>query len=291
ADFTANLLSGGPISLEVVSQNAAPNTRAALAGFARGVASRLSDAQTAIRAIIELNLRDGRGVPEIDPQTLGLFGADQLIIFETEQVGDIEPFNASNFTLPGYLTMFVFFAAAMAAESIARERETQTLERLMSNGVRRESIILGKYLSAAYRGLLQLAVLWIVGIFAFRIDLGAAPVAVILVSVFMVIASSGFGIMLASFVKTQRSAASAGVLTSLILAPIGGCWWPLFITPDWMQSLARLTPHCWANTAFNNLMLFGAEFDDVLANMAALIAFAVAFIAIALLRFRLSAAG
>ena len=78
------------------------------------------------------------------------------------------------------------------------------------------------------------------------------------------------------------------VLASLVLAPVGGCWWPLFITPEWMQALAKVTPHGWANSAFNKLMLFGAEGGDVVLEMAALAAFGVGFLAIALVRFRLS---
>ena len=223
----------------------------------------------------------------MDLVKLGELGtAPPSIFFTTEQVGDVEPFNASNFTLPGYLTMFVFFAAALGAEAIARERQTQTLERLLANGVRRSSIVGGKMLASLYRGFLQLAFLWLLGIFAFSIDFGASPLAVIAVSVFMAVASSAFGVMLAALVRTVKSASSAAVLASLTLAPLGGCWWPLFITPDWMQALGRLTPHGWANDAFNKLMLFGAEGQDVLVNMLALALFAVGFLAVAVARFR-----
>ena len=159
-----------------------------------------------------------------------------------EQIGSIEPRSASNVTLPGYLTMFVFFAAAMSAEAIVRERRNHTLERLMSNGARRESVVIGKFLSALYRGVLQVLVLWVAGIFVFNIDLGVSPAAVVLISLLMVLASSAFGVMLASLVQTENAASGLGVLVSLALAPLGGCWWPLFITPQWMQSLAKLTP-------------------------------------------------
>jgi ABC-2 type transport system permease protein len=208
------------------------------------------------------------------------------VSYKAEQVGDVEPFNASSFTLPGYLVMFVFFAAAMGAQEIARERESHTLERLMSNGVRRESIILGKFLTGLYRGMMQLAVLWIVGIFAFGLDLGVSPVTVVGISVLMVVVSAAFAVTLAALVKTRRSADSAAVLVSLVLAPLGGSWWPLFITPDWMQALAKITPHGWANQAFNKLMLFGATAGDVTAEMAALVVFAALFLAVALWRFR-----
>ena len=287
-DFTARLMEGSPTTLEVVASDDAPDRQAALMGFARSLASRTSNMQTAFRAILELRALETGGIPNIDPGAMPQGG--ELISFKTEQVGEVEPYNASNFTLPGYLTMFVFFAAAMSAEAIARERQNQTLERLVSNGARLGSVVLGKYLGSSYKGLLQLAVLWIIGIFAFSIDLGPAPVAVILISVLMVLASSGFGVMLASMVRTVRSADSAGVLTSLVLAPIGGCWWPLFVTPGWMQTLAKLTPHGWANTGFNKLMLFGAGFGDVALEMVALAVFGLAFVVVALWRFRLSMA-
>ena len=142
-------------------------------------------------------------------------------------------------------------------------------------------------LGGVYRGVLQLAVLWGVGLLILRIDLGAAPAAMIAVSALMVLASAAFGVMLASFVKTTRSASSIAVLTSLTLAPLGGCWWPLFIAPSWQQTLAKATPHGWANAAFNKVMLFGAETSDVWVEMAALAAFALGFLALALARFRL----
>ena len=206
--------------------------------------------------------------------------------FTTDQVGDREPFNASNFTLPGYLTMFVFFVAALGAEAIARERQSQTLERLLSNGVRRSSIIGGKLLAGIYRGLMQLAVLWVAGILIFSIDFGSSPAAVVGVSVAMVLASAAFGVMLASMVQTVNSATSAAVLTSLTFAPLGGSWWPLFIAPEWQQTLGKLTPHGWANDAFNKLMLFGAEAADVMVNVGALLLLAAVFLAVAVLKFR-----
>ena len=52
----------------------------------------------------------------------------------------------------------------------------------------------------------------------------------------------------------------------------------------------KLTPHGWANGGFNKLMLFGAEFGDVTQEMIALAAFAAVFLAVALWRFRTSAA-
>ena len=284
-DFTQSLLSGEAAELEVVVGDAQPSDEAALRGFAQEIAVRFSESQATVAAVIELG--EPQAAAEVMAGLLSDTGGPAVDV-RVEQIGEIAPFNASNFTLPGYLTMFVFFTAAMGAEALARERQTHTLERLMANGVRRESLIVGKFLAGAIIGVVQVAVMWTVGALEFNIDLGASPAAVILLSLLMVVASAAFGVLLASFVGNVRTASAAGVLTSLVLAPIGGSWWPLFITPPFMQSLARLTPHGWANGGLNKLMLFGAEFGDVLPEMVALLAFAAVFLSVALWRFRLA---
>jgi ABC-2 type transport system permease protein len=76
------------------------------------------------------------------------------------------------------------------------------------------------------------------------------------------------------------------VVTALVLAPLGGCWWPLFITPHWIQFLARLTPHGWANLGFEKLMVFGGDAGSAVWEMVVLAAFAAAFLIVAIIRFR-----
>ena len=280
-DFTAAMESGAPISLELVSHADRPFTQAALAGLAGSISGRLEAGRTAARAAALLTRQHGGA-----PDEASDLAAEPIVTFEIEQVGELRPFKASNFTLPGYLTMFVFFAAMLGATAITRERSNQTLERLMSNGVGGRTILVGKYLGLVYVALIQLAVLWAVGLLGFGIDLGHAPAAVIGISMVLALTSAGFAVLMSTFVRTERTADAAGVLVSMMLAPIGGCWWPLFIAPEWLRSLALFTPHGWANTGFNKLMLFGAEFGDVLPEFAALGGMGVAFIALALWRFK-----
>ena len=118
--------------------------------------------------------------------------------------------------------------------------------------------------------------------------MGIAPWAVILLSILVVLMSAAFSVMLATIVRTERSASALAVLCSLALAPLGGCWWPLFIDPKWLQFVAKFTPHGWANEGFNQLMLFGATASDVTWQMVALVGFTLAFITIAVINFRTS---
>ena len=299
-DFSKGVFMGYGAKLEVVVNPEASYTRAALNGLARGIASRIGARQVASNAIMGLLMEQGltsgdvgdiaQIIQEFITSEEGLSAEEAVIRLETEKVGEVEPEQAANFVIPGYLVMFVFFTAALSAERIVRERQNHTLERLLASSVRRETILAGILTGTAAKGVVQIAIFWTVGILAFNIDLGLAPAAVIILSILVILMSSAFGLMLATLVKTERSASGIGVLTSLILAPLGGCWWPLFITPKWMQFIARITPHAWATTGFNKLLVFGADFGSVLPEMLMLLLFAAVFGTVAVLRFRTSAA-
>jgi len=298
ADFTEGMMTGAGTELEVVTDAEAIEDRAALYGLSQAIASRVGSQYVVANATIELLIEQGiiapddtAAIEQVIQQILSGQGTngESFIEYRTEKVGEVEEENASNWVIPGYLVMFVFFGAAIGAETVVRERQNHTLERLLASSVRREAVLGGIFTGTAAKGLIQIVLFWVVGILAFNLDLGASPAAVIILSILMVIMSAAFAIMLATLVKTQRSAGSIAVLASLVLAALGGCWWPLFILPKWMQALAKVTPHGWATTGFNKLMLFGADFGAVIPEMLALVGFAALFSVIALWRFRTSA--
>ena len=295
-DFTENVMSGRQTNLEIVAQADAPGIRAALNGLAQGIASAISASTVEIKSVSTLLAQTGASPVEIQQAIASILERQEdpsvqpsLVSYEVVNIGDVENVMTSSFVVPGYLVMFVFFAAAVSSADIIRERQNHTLERLLASSVKRETILGGIYLGAVLKGLVQIAIFWTMGILVFNVDLGIAPWATILISLLMVLMSAGFSLLLATVVKTERSAGAIAVLASLLLAPLGGCWWPLFITPAWMQFLAKLTPHGWATDGFNKLMLFGAEPVDVIWSMVALAGFALAFILIAVINFRTSA--
>ena len=297
ADFTQGVMMGYGTQIEVVVDPAQTSLQAALGGLASSIASQVGARQVATNAavslIVEGQIASGN-VTNLGPLIMTLFTSPQpavpaLIMTTIEDVGAVKPFNPAQYVIPGYLVMFTFFAAAQSASVIVRERQNNTLERLLSTSARQETILAGMFTGTVVRGLVQIAIFWGVGIVAFQIDMGPSPTAVVLLSFLMVIMSAAFAIMLATFTRTERGAGSLGVLVSLVLAPLGGCWWPLFIEPKWMQFIAKITPHGWANTGFNNLMLFGGNFGSAVPDMLVLVGFGIVFGTIAVMRFRTSA--
>ena len=299
-NFSEAVLMGYGTNLEVIYNASNTQAIAALKGMAQSIASGIGTQQvvnnTVIGLLVEQELVSPGSSGDLAQTIRALLigqsnntSGPQMISFMTESVGDVKAINPSNFVIPGYLVMFVFMTAAFAAQLITRERLNHTLERLMSTSASRNAILGGIYTGTVTKGLIQIIIFWGIGLLIFKMDLGIAPAAVFIVSLLMILMSSAFGVMLATFVKTERSASSIGVLASLIMAPLGGCWWPLFTTPQWYQIIAKITPHAWANSAFNKLLVFGADFDAVIPEMLVLAAFAIFFGTIAVLKFRTEA--
>ena len=294
SEFTSNLTAGRAAEIRVATSNDAPRTAALLEGVAGSLASDLSARQAALGAVIALLAQSGQ-----PPEQSALGNAisdlvagqqERQVILRQERAGDVEPVPSSNYVLTGYVTMFIFFAAGFGAGELIRERNNNTFDRLLASGASSTTILAGKWLGVAARALAQAIVLWSAGVLVFGVDLGGSPLAVVAVTLAMLAASALFALLLASLVNSQKSADGVTVLAALSMAALGGSWWPLFIMPEWMQTLAKITPHAWANEAFNKLLVFGATTSDVLLNITVLFLFGAAFIVVALMRLRVRSA-
>jgi ABC-2 type transport system permease protein len=290
-DLTERLFQGQRSTIHVVTENGDPQRGALRREVASSIARDLSIRQAALGSALSLAIEAGQVPAEaeisqlisdmLDPDAVGPVAR---VGIEQVQVGDIEPVPAASYVFPGYITMFLFFAAGFGASELIRERRDHTFDRLIASGVGSSTILAGKWLGTAARAVIQATILWTAAVLFFDIDMGRAPFATILVTFAMLVASASFALFLAAIARTQQSAESITVLAALTMAALGGSWWPLFIMPDWMQTLARITPHAWANDAFNNLLLFGARTGDVLVNVGVLFAFGIAFALFAAVR-------
>lgn len=291
--FTAAMHEGGRTELVVFANPEAQNARIALGSIAQAIANEVGSRW--VRQHATVGLAVSVGGPGVMPRVIALLAQDQQagstatgpqidIDYIAEGAALSKP--VSTYILPGYVTMFVFFALALSAEALVGERENQTLDRLIASRATRSSILLGKYLGNVAKGMIQAAILWTAGALLFKTDLGYAPLATFAVTLAIVLCAAALGLAMASVARSRQAANSIAVFGSLLMAPIGGCWWPLYVMPPWMQSLARVTPHAWANTAFSKLLLFAAPPTAVMTEIGVLLLFAAGFGALAAVRFR-----
>lgn len=188
-------------------------------------------------------------------------------------------------SVPGMGTMFVMFTVLAGSALLIRERKRWTLQRLIAMPVSRAQIIGGKILARFTLGIIQFIVAFGVG-FALGVSFGDNPLALLLVMVAFTFCTAAIGLLMATFVENEEQA--SGIITFFVLtmAPLGGAWWPLEIVPDFMQTIAYISPIAWAMDAFNEVIFFDGGIPDVLLQCGVLFAAGFVLFGFAITRFR-----
>lgn len=163
---------------------------------------------------------------------------------KTEIVDPIQ--KTMGLTMAGQMIFFAFFTGAYSMMSILREDEEGTLARLFTTPTGRTSILTGKFLAVFLTVILQGLVLMVAGHYAFGINWGD-PSGIPLALTGQVIAATGLGVLLISFVKSTRQGGpvlggaltALGMLGGLFTANIPGGM------PEVFNMLGNFTPQGW----------------------------------------------
>lgn len=173
--------------------------------------------------------------------------------------------------VPGILVMFTMLVLLTSGSVLlVIEREQGLLRRLASTPIPRGAVVLGKWLARMALGLVQIAFAALAGTLLFGMDWGSAPGAVAVLLVAWAAFNASLGILLANLARSTGQMTGLGVIASMVLAALGGCWWPIEITPPAMQRLALVLPTGWAMDALHKLTSFGYGAESAVPYVAAL---------------------
>jgi ABC-2 type transport system permease protein len=92
--------------------------------------------------------------------------------------------------------------------------------------------------------------------------------------------------MLGTFVKTEKQASNLSIMLGMVMALLGGCWWPLELFPEGVRAAVHVLPTTWVMKGFTDLLMRGMGFEAILLPSAVLVGFAVVFFIVGLARFR-----
>jgi ABC-type Na+ efflux pump permease subunit len=216
--------SGSKIAVKVTAEQLAERGVAVTEAMMQEVANRYA-------AYIQ---RQGEGLEAADP-----------VSYHLQQVSQLEGSPMTEMIMHimvGMSIFYAFFTAASTAESILREEENGTLERLFTTPVPRAAILGGKYVSVFLTLAVQLVVLMIASslIFGIRWNLGVDLVLAVLA---VVVIAAGFGIFFISFFKNQRQAGFAMGAVLTVMGMLGGVMTDL---PSSFKPVTLLMPQGWA---------------------------------------------
>ncbi len=158
--------------------------------------------------------------------------------------------------------------------SIAIERSRGTLMRLLVAPITARQLLAAKGLACLGATLFTSTSLITLGITVF----GVRPTSYPLLALALLCGSICFcGIMMALSVigRTEQTAAGAGWGISLPLSMLGGGMVPLFLMPEWMQTLGNVSPMKWTLMAYEGAIWRGFTLSEMLLPCAVLVTIGV----------------
>lgn len=189
----------------------------------------------------------------------------------------VEPPSGFSQAVPGTMVMFTMLVLLTSgAILLVVEREHGLLRRLACAPISRGSIVLGKWTARMALAIVQIAFAMLIGRVLFQVDWGPTLPMVVLVLVAWAAFNASLALLLGTMARTQAQMAGIGVVTTMALAALGGCWWPIEIAPAWMQSLSLALPTGWTMDAMHRLVSFGDPASAALPHVAALSSSAIA---------------
>jgi len=193
-------------------------------------------------------------------------------------------------SIPGNLVMFVLLATMTGGSALlATERRDGTLRRLASSPLTRSGIITGKLAGRVAIALTQTAVFLVIGLAILRIDWGESPLGLAALLLSFVLCAAALSLLGGSLFASPGATSGVGVVISLVMSALGGCWWPAEVMPGWMRSLAWAVPTSWAMNGLHELISWGGGMADVALHCLVLLAFGAAALAVAARRLLVTA--
>jgi ABC-2 type transport system permease protein len=189
-------------------------------------------------------------------------------------------------SVPGIMVMFVLMVMLTGgAASLVSERRLGILRRLASSPLRRGEVVVAKWGSRFALGVLQTIFAVLTGTWLFHVTWGDHPGAIFLLLAGYLALCASLGVLFGSLVRKEGQAIGVGTIAGNLLAALGGCWWPIELTPQWMQTLALGLPTGITQNGLHRLMTFGDTALSVAPHIAALFAMAAVVAWLAARRF------
>jgi ABC-2 type transport system permease protein len=261
AGFTASVLAGKPVTIEFVRNGAGIGADYDGTRISRAVNTVLADF---------VALASKGPAPTADAFAALAKEPHNITVDVTTAGKRKQPPIGFQQATPGIMVMFTLLVLFTSGSvSILVERRQGILRRLASSPISRGAVTLGKWGARFTLGMVQIVFGMITGTVLFKVQWGEYLWAVLLMLAAYAAMAAALGLLLGNFARSEGQVIGFGVIATNLMAALGGCWWPIEITPRWTQSLALVFPTGWAMDGLHKLMSFGDAPAVVLPHIAA----------------------
>ena len=186
----------------------------------------------------------------------------------------------------GQLVTWVFIPLLGIAALFAYERQQGTLRRLLTTPTQKATFLLGTISGQVAVSMIQMSLLVGFGVLVLGVNWGRDLPALGLMMLTFALAAAALGTTLGTFIKSEGQATGLSILLGMVMALMGGCWYPLELFPEAVRTIVKVLPTTWAMQGLLTLSLRGGGMIDILPVAAVLLGFAVVFFTIGIWRFR-----
>lgn len=180
----------------------------------------------------------------------------------------------------------LLFQAINAAMAILQDRKRGIYKRLGAAPISKGQLFLGKLLSSFIVTLLILFAVFLVGFAFFKIRISGSAIGFGLICVATAIMASSFGLFVAALGRTEEQSRGLSIMAVLFMCMLGGAWFPSFLMPKAMQTVAMVVPVRWAMEGFDAVTWRGLGLSSAMPAVGVLLGFTVAFSLFAAYRLR-----
>lgn len=270
ADFTSKIQAGEHVDVDFVRKSGSGAQPTAM------VEIRITRAILTLTSAIFATVSDSENRDLSESNIREVLSSSRKVPFESSFAGR-RPIPAGfQQSVPGYLVMFVLMNLLIfGGLAITQERDNGSLLRLLTNPISHRQLVLGKILGRFFLGTVQIVYLMVVSRLFFGVDYAGNEILILTTMLVFAWGCAASGVFVASVIRSSQAVQGLCTLASIVLAALGGCWWPLEVVPDFARSIGQLFPTAWAMQAMHQLISFGGGFAEIWYELSLIAVFAI----------------
>jgi len=181
------------------------------------------------------------------------------------------------------LTMTMVLITALA---ITRERESGTMENLLSMPTRPLEVLVGKIIPYVLVGYIQVGLILVAARFLFNVPMVGSISLLLVVSLVFIVANLAMGVTFSTMAENQRQAIQMGFFFFLPNILLSGFAFSFRGMPEWAQWIGEILPLTHFLRIVRGILLKGNGIEDVVWQLWQIALFTVVALAIGVKRYR-----
>lgn len=207
---------------------------------------------------------------------------ERLLVTRGETVDSVEYDPRAN-SSAGQMITWVFIPLFGISVLFAYERNKGTLKRVLISPTSRATFLFATIFTAVFWALVQMLLLILFGSFVMKLNWGQAPLALALILLASALAAAAIGVAMGAIVRTESQANGLSIMLGMVMALLGGCWYPIELFPNAVQQIVKILPTSWAMQGMLDIVLRQQGLAAVLPEVAVLLGFALLFFVVGII--------